>query len=693
MSAQYTSGRFKAWADNGDPLTTARLYTYSNGTTTQKNAFTSATLATPCTYTSDGGGGLYIAMNSRGEAQLWLGSGSYTMVMKTSAGATIWSADDQTAESPNLALSSGSSLVGFLQAGTGAVARTAQAKMRDFYSVTDFGAVGDGSTDDTTVIQQALTAAAANFLPLFFAGKTYIVNPLTIPSNSVIHFHPKTIIKAKSGYVDGQRMINITSVSNVTIYGNKATCQMIKADYVAGEQRHGVFITSSNDVAIYDLRSIDTGGDGFYIGTAGSNVPSERVMLKNCVADNNRRQGLSITCAKDVWIEGGVYKNTTGTAPQAGIDVEPDNNDVIWNVNIVNVKTSGNMGSGIIVVPKGSGASANSYFSVNIVGHESYDDAKAGGVVNDASLRFDNGAVPSNQINGLISVSNCRSYRSNCSGINIGANSWALSPALRIDGVTITDPGTTATASQFSACGVSIYPNGATTAANDIVLKNVYCEDRRGTAKMYCGFFLSSGVFTLTNSSLIDCDATGYLISDGPFVFVGTCTNVLVQQQRNQREVSFSTNQAIDRYSGLLITCSATAALTLPLAVGRVGCEYEIWNKDGTSVITIAPNAADLIVQSGLVLGEQIILRSKGSRIKLKSIAAATWAVVTQYGAVAPQGFLDPKRVVYSTAAPTTRTWVVGDRTINSVPTVGQPKAWVCTVAGTPGTWVSEGVL
>lgn len=37
--------------------------------------------------------------------------------------------------------------------------------------------------------------------------------------------------------------------------------------------------------------------------------------------------------------------------------------------------------------------------------------------------------------------------------------------------------------------------------------------------------------------------------------------------------------------------------------------------------------------------------------------------------------------------------WIVGDRAINSVPTIGQPKAWVCTVAGTPGTWVSEGNL
>ena len=45
------------------------------------------------------------------------------------------------------------------------------------------------------------------------------------------------------------------------------------------------------------------------------------------------------------------------------------------------------------------------------------------------------------------------------------------------------------------------------------------------------------------------------------------------------------------------------------------------------------------------------------------------------------------------TAAPAAGTWTVGDRTVQRTPTVGQPKAWVCTVAGTPGTWVSEGNL
>ena len=43
------------------------------------------------------------------------------------------------------------------------------------------------------------------------------------------------------------------------------------------------------------------------------------------------------------------------------------------------------------------------------------------------------------------------------------------------------------------------------------------------------------------------------------------------------------------------------------------------------------------------------------------------------------------------TAAPTTGTWAVGDTVGNSAPTAGGVVGWVCTVAGTPGTWVPFG--
>jgi hypothetical protein len=57
-------------------------------------------------------------------------------------------------------------------------------------------------------------------------------------------------------------------------------------------------------------------------------------------------------------------------------------------------------------------------------------------------------------------------------------------------------------------------------------------------------------------------------------------------------------------------------------------------------------------------------------------------------------GFIDNDFVRTSAAAaPTANTWAVGDHVRNSAPAIGSPKGWFCTVAGTPGTWVSEGNL
>ena len=77
---------------------------------------------------------------------------------------------------------------GFLQSGTGAVTRTWQDKARDIFSVKDFGATGDGSTDDTVAIQAAITACgAAGGGTVYFPRGIYQLSALlTVSSNAVV---------------------------------------------------------------------------------------------------------------------------------------------------------------------------------------------------------------------------------------------------------------------------------------------------------------------------------------------------------------------------------------------------------------------------------------------------------------------------------------------------------------------------
>lgn len=89
----------------------------------------------------------------------------------------------------------GSALVGFLQIGTGATPRTAQNKSRDTVSLKDFGAVGDGTTDDTIAIQAAVDACV-------ITGKTLLATSGKYRTTSVINVGGKLNLIGEGYAVD-----------------------------------------------------------------------------------------------------------------------------------------------------------------------------------------------------------------------------------------------------------------------------------------------------------------------------------------------------------------------------------------------------------------------------------------------------------------------------------------------------------
>lgn len=122
--------------DSGAIASGYKLYTYAAGTTTPQ-----------ATYTNRAGtvaNANPITLDARGEATVYLTPGLvYDYVLKSAADVTIWTREDVIADAGD------ADAVSFTQAGTGAVARTVQDKLRDGVSVKDFGAVGDGVADDS----------------------------------------------------------------------------------------------------------------------------------------------------------------------------------------------------------------------------------------------------------------------------------------------------------------------------------------------------------------------------------------------------------------------------------------------------------------------------------------------------------------------------------------------------------------
>jgi hypothetical protein len=73
----------------------------------------------------------------------------------------------------------------FVQAGSGAVTRTAQNKMRESYSVKDFGAVGDGVTDDSVAVQTAINNMTSGGTLVFPFGTYKINTSILVPYSNI----------------------------------------------------------------------------------------------------------------------------------------------------------------------------------------------------------------------------------------------------------------------------------------------------------------------------------------------------------------------------------------------------------------------------------------------------------------------------------------------------------------------------
>jgi hypothetical protein len=164
MTALATPPKLQFLDSNGAPLVGGKLYTYAAGTTTPQ-----------VTYTDFGGGtpnANPVILDSRGEASVWLGTALYKMALYSAADVLIWTVDNigGFATLAQLAASGGSSLVGYLPAGTGAVATTVQTKLRESVSILDFGAhsidePGYESFDSTPAILAALAASSSIYVP------------------------------------------------------------------------------------------------------------------------------------------------------------------------------------------------------------------------------------------------------------------------------------------------------------------------------------------------------------------------------------------------------------------------------------------------------------------------------------------------------------------------------------------------
>jgi hypothetical protein len=211
----FAGAGWQFFSNSGIPLTGGLVYTYAAGTTTPQTTYT--TSASNVANTNP----IVLDAYGRPPQEIWLTPGvTYKFVLKDSSDVLIGTYDnipgvnDQAAFEVDISNNSdpakGDALVGFRQSNSvgnlaGAVGKTVHQKFQEFVSVRDFGAVGDGTTDDTAAIVAAIAASNYVFFPAS-SGPYIVSSTIQIQQAIQIDADLGVQIKAKSTFTG----INVT---------------------------------------------------------------------------------------------------------------------------------------------------------------------------------------------------------------------------------------------------------------------------------------------------------------------------------------------------------------------------------------------------------------------------------------------------------------------------------------------------
>jgi hypothetical protein len=609
----------------------------------------------------------------------------------------------------------------FLAAGVAATSRTLQNKLRDMVSVKDFGATGDGTTDDTVALQAALDEGAGESV-YFPAGSYKTTAALNISANTYVYAD------------DASAVINVQPTASAATFNNGL---MIMGDGITID---GLKIVGTNEGQISSGTIIDL-ASAMYAQTR------DRLTVKNCqivgwcrgtqlrgcksftIQDNRywggAQQGNAVTdnSTSDIFLYG-----NSGTQSSRGI---VSGNFCLGNQDVP-ISTGVNGGDANIVIDSNviwplqsdgltvlTNPNNKSRYGIGVgyVGNISLRTIVSNNIIRDvayAGINMQTATLPGGDISVTGNViSNCgfgEIYTTDGSlkgGIWIAGGADTVSGNVIVDcyraGISLTwtiapsssvqDPCPVVSGNNISRIAIEpitstggwgIYVGGKSTglliSSNRIqstVNAGIYCDIGAG-ADVGNNHFIGNHIDTdvlfggirVSNGGSLDCSVIGNKINGSD---------------------NTTTNGGLN--TGILVTAGTVHCSNNVVTKFYEGIKYPTFARNVTTQASgnVVTNCRDGIGCSGA--GPWIITDNIFNSCTNRQAYGGAWQGI-MYKASANSGF-DGGPVIHvaDTAAPTAGTWVVGDHCAKTNVAVGQPKGYFCTVAGTPGDWTSEGNL
>lgn len=508
-------------------------------------------------------------------------------------------------------------------------------------TTTQFGLLHNG-TEETAAIQNALDKMSGVGSLVNMVGQTGQtgIDPVAnvnIPSNTTLYFAYGSSWKAinptdATSYI----IMDIRDVQNVSVWNPVLIGDKDEHVGATGEQGHCLnfsetLLGNTSNINIHNPICTKAWGDGIVLRKG------KVINIYNATCQDNRRNAVTINKGVDVYFHGDTrLSDTDGIAPEAGLDIEPnDNSGELTNIIFDNLITRNNTGPGMTLntgdFPSGG---VDKDFSITIHRHEDT------GSVYGLNVEKMAGSL-TEKIGGSVTFGE-QIYKSNGScGVYFNDYTGSNSPVIHMPNLTIVDPNELGSASFLFGAGIGIdrkAGSGLTNTVGNCIITHPVIKDTRAVTKMTRGIAGAdndaSGA-TLENFKIIDpVEISGYA-SDGDAVHVSWLGMELSDKyEQVARQLSGSLSVTSRAYSRLFSVSAALYTVTdgttkdnagMPLIVEALG--------SGTGGIRFTPKAGRSVFPLSTVAGKYIQSTDRGARITMKlNTSEDTWYIIEQIG-------------------------------------------------------------